>query len=333
MVIGFRGLSIDQATPLSRALNNNMLGGVILFDYDVASKTRPRNISSPQQLQQLTSSLQSSTQIPLFIMVDQEGGKVARLNETNGYSRGLSASNIAAMNNQPTIIDLFDKVASQLASSGINVNLAPVVDLCSNPDNPIIARLDRCFSADPNQVSQVAALFMDSHKKYNVLTSLKHFPGHGSSQHDSHLGYVDVSTSWSANELQPFNTLIKKNQVDMIMVAHVFNKHIDPVWPASLSYKTIHDLLIEQLGFKGLIISDDLQMAALQHQYSEEEILHHAILAGNDLLVYGNNLKYDEDILFHNISIVKKLLNEGKISESRIEQSWRKIERIKQQLK
>ena len=333
MVVGFRGLSLADAPEVRAALNQDKMGGVILFDFDALKKTRPRNISSQKQLKDLVKTLQQSTKIPLFVMVDQEGGRVARLNEHNGFQRGLSASTLGLLADDNTISESFNTTAEQLASSGINVNLAPVVDLCINPDNPVIAKLKRCYSYQTGITTRLASRFIKLHKNQSLMTALKHFPGHGSSQGDTHLGFVDVSDLWDPIELQPFQSLIQQNIVDMVMVAHVFNHKIDPVFPASLSHKTITELLIGDLGFKGLVISDDLQMGALQLHYTQKEILYHAIMAGNDLLIFGNNIKYNNNLIQEKINLVKELINEGKISEQRIEKSWLKIKLKKKSLK
>ncbi len=332
MVVGFRGLTLSEADDIRLALNKNMLGGVILFDYDVALKSRPRNIASPQQLKQLTTELKNSSQIPLFIAVDQEGGRVARLNEHNGFNRGSDALYIGTWQDDTAIMQEFNHTAKQIALNGININLAPVVDLCTNPDNPVIAKLKRCYAADSETVTRLASMFIRAHTQYKILTVLKHFPGHGSSLNDSHLGYVDISTLWHEYELQPYKALISQGIVDMVMVAHVFNNTIDADYPASLSTKAITQLLKTELGYKGLVISDDLQMDALQKHYSEQEILYHAIMAGNDLLIFGNNLKFEPDLLQRKIAIILNLINEGKIPRDRIDQSWKKIYEIKQRL-
>ena len=332
LIIGFRGQSLEAVPDLKNDLTKNRVGGVILFDYDMLSKQRGRNIVNPQQLVALISQLKNASEIPLFIMIDQEGGQVARLNEHNGFERGLSAGTFGKSENWLKNLSSIRKIAEQLYQSGVNVNLAPVVDLCINPDNPVINKLERCYSKDPEQTTQMASIFIDAHKNKNILTVLKHFPGHGSSDGDTHEGYVDISSNWSAVELLPFQNLINMNKADMIMVAHVFNSKIDPIFPASLSIDTITNLLIHKMGYQGLIISDDLQMAALTDHFSEKDILYRAIMAGNDLLIYGNNLRYKSDLLNRKIKLINELIHEGKISEARIDKSWQKILRVKNRL-
>lgn len=162
------------------------------------------------------------------------------------------------------------RLAATLADLGIGLNMAPVVDLCSNPDNPVIAKYERCFSADPNQVSAQAAAYIDAHHQLGVLTTLKHFPGHGSSRSDSHQGFTDITTTWSETELIPYRCLIAGGRVDAIMTAHVFNARLDDCYPATLSKNVITGLLRGELGFDGVVISDDMQMGAIVDHFGFE---------------------------------------------------------------
>ena len=332
LMVGFRGTDLTQAGFIAEAIKAQRLGGVILFDYDVVTKQRGRNIDSATQLQHLTAQLQEQAKGSLLIAVDQEGGRIARLNPHNGFPTSLSHWQLGQQNKPQLTLTEAGKIASQLQTMGINLNFAPVVDLCVNPDNPVIARLERCFSSDPQQVAKQARLYMTAHHQAGVLTVLKHFPGHGSSKSDSHLGLTDVSQTWSPAELIPYRTLIATGPVDAIMVAHVFNSGIDQQFPASLSAKTIHGLLREQLGFKGVVISDDLQMAALSKYYSLDEILYRAIRAGTDILVFGNNLAYDDTIVSKAIAAIKQQIHQKRLSEARIEQSYRRILQLKEKI-
>ena len=184
-------------------------------------------------------------------------------------------------------------MAKTLAAAGINHNLAPVVDINSNPANPVIGALGRSFSADPAVVIAQARAFIEAHHAHDVTTTLKHFPGHGSSQADSHLGLVDVSATWQRDELEPYRVLIGEGIVDTVMTAHVFNTQLDPTYPATLSKATITGILRDELGFDGVVITDDMNMQAITSQYGFEQAAVLAVQAGADLLAYGNNLVYD----------------------------------------
>ncbi|MEX2238888.1 MAG: glycoside hydrolase family 3 N-terminal domain-containing protein [Dehalococcoidia bacterium] len=123
-----------------------------------------------------------------------------------------------------------EAIAATLRAAGINLNLAPVVDLNTNPDNPVIGGLERSFSADPEVVAEQAAAFIEGHRAQRILTALKHSPGHGNSVDDSHLGFVDVTETWSEAELEPYRALVDAGLADIVMAAHVFNSNIDPVF-------------------------------------------------------------------------------------------------------
>lgn len=219
-----------------------------------------------------------------------------------------------------------------LIAGGINLNLAPVIDLCSNPDNPVIAEYGRCFSANPDIVTQQARIFIEAHHTQGVLTALKHFPGHGSSSTDSHAGFVDVSATWRTNELEPYRNLIKAGVVDTVMTAHVFNEHLDSEYPATLSRPVVTGLLREKLGFDAVVFSDDMQMKAITESYSLKEAVGLAFNAGVDVLVFGNNLVYDEDIVSRTVDIIVELVEEGKVPISQIDAACARVRRLKQRL-
>ncbi|MDQ7042952.1 MAG: glycoside hydrolase family 3 N-terminal domain-containing protein, partial [Sulfurimonas sp.] len=178
-----------------------------------------------------------------------------------------------------------------LSDAGINLNFAPVVDLSINPKNSVIVGLERSFGKKSQKVVEYASLVMDAQREKNIISVLKHFPGHGSSLGDSHKGFVDISKSWSKKELEPYKVLIKQNAADAIMTAHVFNENLDNKYPATLSYKINTELLRNQLNFKGLIISDDMQMRAISKHYSLNESTTLAINAGVDILLFANQLE------------------------------------------
>jgi beta-N-acetylhexosaminidase len=199
----------------------------------------------------------------------------------------------------------------------------------SNPDNPVIGKLERSFSADPEVVARHALVWVDAHRRFGILCALKHFPGHGSSRADSHLGFVDVSDTWTEIELKPYRRVIEAGKADLIMTAHIFNRHLDPQLPGTLSAAVINGLLRERLDFGGVVVSDDLQMKAISDHYGLETAVEKAVNAGVDLLVFGNNSVYDPDIAERSIAVIKRLISNGKISPKRIQQSYERIIRLK----
>jgi beta-N-acetylhexosaminidase len=329
LMVGFRGLVVDKDHPIVRDIVDRHIGGVVLFDYDVPSKSPVRNIESVSQLKSLVSSLQSFAKRSLLIAIDHEGGRVTRLKEKFGFPQTYSAQSLGQKDDPDFTFRQAESMARELRKLGINLNLAPVVDLNTNPANPIIGGLERSFSDSPDVVSRHVEKFIQAHHKNKVLCTLKHYPGHGSSADDSHLGLVDISDSWTEAELQPYRYLIEKGLADAVMTAHVFNKHLDPTFPATLSKRVIHDLLRKKLGFEGVIFSDDLQMGAIANEFGLETAIFRTLDAGIDILAFANNSTFDPQIAAKAFKIVKELVKTGKIHESRIDESWQRITKLK----
>ena len=330
LLVGFRGFVPGPPTveDLSRGL-----GGVVLFDRDQPTGG-PRNIESPGQVADLSAALWNAAAPPgsLVISTDEEGGLVARLDDRHGFAPTISAAELGAMDDPPTTEAAARGMAETLAAAGINLNLAPVVDVNVNPNNPIIGALDRSFSADPAVVAEQALAFIRGQHATGVLTTLKHFPGHGSSTGDTHLGVVDVTETWSDRELEPFATIIDADMADAILTAHVFNANLDPNHPATLSNPTITGLLRGDLGYDGVVISDDLQMGAIREAYGYEEAVRLAIEAGIDILTIANQQVYEEDIVARTVEFIVGLVDEGRIDAARIDESWRRIASLRSRL-
>ncbi|MDY0212604.1 MAG: glycoside hydrolase family 3 protein [Desulfuromonadaceae bacterium] len=332
LMIGFRGMEVDDDHFIVQDIKHRNLGGVILFDYDAISAKHKRNVELRAQVKTLIYRLQRAATIPLFVAVDQEGGRVARLHVRYGFPPTRSHMDLGKQDDLRLTLTETTALATTLAEVGFNLNMAPVVDLCSNPDNPVIAAYERCFSSEPQKVTEHALSYIAAHHQHGVLTTLKHFPGHGSSEDDSHLGLTDVTHSWSESELLPYQRIIAAGQADLVMTAHVFNAQLDPEYPATLSRSIIDGLLRQQLGYDGVVISDDMQMGAIVDYYGFETALGLAITAGVDILIFGNNLQYDEHIVPHTIATIKKLIHAGTLSEARIDQAYRHIMQLKSRL-
>ena len=333
IMIGFRGLSVDETSPVIVDIQKRHIGGVILFDYDVPSKSPVRNIESPPQLKSLIEALREASSIPLFIAIDQEGGRVSRLKEKFGFPPTVSEQYLGSTDNCDVTRQHSETTARTLADLGINVNFAPVVDLDRNPGNPVIGKLERSFSSDPNTVVKHSIICIEMLHKHGILSAIKHFPGHGSSSADSHKGFVDVTESWSADELKPFDAIIQSGICDMVMTAHIFNARLDPLWPATLSHTMIDGILRNDMGFDGVVVSDDLQMDAIRSFYGLEQAITMAINAGCDMLVFANNSVFDDDIAERATGMIKKLVAAGKIPIERIDESYRRIMKLKKRLK
>lgn len=315
LMIGFPGTELTD-TMIINDIQKRKIGSVIIFG---------GNITSPAQIQQLNNSLQSISQTPLFISVDQEGGRVARLKSTNGFADTYTAEQIGIFNNEIDTRSWAAKMSDWLNQSGFNINLAPVADVNINPLSPAIGNLDRSFSGIPDSVYQLCYWFIDEFHKKNISTTLKHFPGHGSANTDSHLGFTDITTTWADSELIPFKELIQSGYNDLIMSGHLYNSNLDPDYPASLSKKVLNDLLRKSLGFEGLIITDGMFMGAITNNYTFDEAVTLAINAGNDILLYTANKLDGKSLVDSVVNIVINKISEGIITEARITESYDRI--------
>jgi len=332
LMVGFRGLEVDQSHFVVRDIQERHLGSVVLFDYDAPTQRPRRNVASPSQVKALVASLQSFSSIPLLVAVDHEGGRITRLKEQHGFPATLSHQALGQINDLAATGEQARSMAQTLAELGINLNLAPVVDLCLNPDNPVIGRYERCFSADPQIVSDQALAFIRAHHEQGVLCTPKHFPGHGSSAEDSHRGWVDVTASWQETELEPYRQIIAAGRADAIMTAHVFNEHWDGADPATLSQAAISGMLRGMLGYDGVIISDDMQMRAIIEHYGFEIAIRKAIEAGVDLIVFANNSVYEENVVSRAAEAIRGLVEAGVLPPQRIAESARRIQQLKERL-
>jgi beta-N-acetylhexosaminidase len=334
LLVGFRGLEVKGLDdPVVRDIRERHIGGILLFNYDVAQKSPVRNIQSPAQVKKLVSALQAYAKIPLLVGIDYEGGMINRLREKNGFPKTVSHQYLGQKNDPALTRRYATEMGNTLKGLGINLNFAPVVDVNTNPNNPIIAGKERSFSSDPNVVTKQALEYIKGHHQANVLCTLKHFPGHGSSTADSHLGLVDVTDTWDSKELIPYREIIHAGEADGIMTAHVFNKNIDPEVPATLSKPIITGLLRQKLGFNKVVFSDDMQMKAIASHYGLETAVRKTIEAGVDILVIGNNTgDFVPDIATQAFNIIKRLVQNGTISEARIEQSYQRILQMKRRI-
>jgi len=329
LIVGFKGATVTADSPIIHDIQERNLGGVILFDRFLAEKRPDNNIISLQQVKELIRNLQANAQTPLLIGVDQEGGNVTRFKKERGFAPTPAAKDLGQEQSTEATAIAAKQTATLLKDLGVNLNLAPVVDLDTNPDNPIIGNYRRSFSCNPEQVAAHAATWITTHRKYGIKSCLKHFPGHGSARADSHLGFVDVSDYWQQNELQPYRRLFARGLADAVMTGHLYNRRLDPDYPATLSRSTVNGLLRDQLGYDGAVLSDDMQMQAITRHYGLEEAVCRAIRAGVDLLVFGNNLDYSPAIAKHVIAAIQQGIEKGLLDEADIDMAYQRIQRLK----
>jgi len=326
IMIGMQGKSVSSNSSIYKYVKNGTVGGVLLFAYNVSST------NSKQKMKALTNKLQEAAKIPLLISIDQEGGKVARLKPSYGYPAMPSARTVGLKNNDSYTRSVAATMAGTLANIGITLNYAPVVDL-HNPSCPVIGKINRSFSSDPNIVAKIAGMYIDAHHNNGLKTALKHFPGHGNSRSDSHLGIADVSKYWSSKELIPYKILIDKNKVDMIMTAHIINTKLDGSKdPATLSPIVIQGLLRDKMGYNGVVVTDDMQMGAIAKHFGFRESIKKAINAGVDILMFSNNIPGASKYSATNIhKTIRSLVESGEVSAKRIDESYQRIISMKHQ--
>ena len=326
ILVGFPKDNVDP--EVLREIRQGKVGSIIIFEKNIPAK------NSFVALKKITWTYQHAAPIPLFICIDQEGGRVNRLKDKYGFPRSITA---AAMAKSPTLDSVrfySEATASTLAGLGINVNFAPVIDLASNPDNPIIAKFGRAFSANEDSVALMAKEVIKQHRKYGVVTSLKHFPGHGSSKADTHLGIADVTNTWEERELKPYQLLIDSGYTDAIMTSHIVNKKLDKNGnPGTLSADVLTGILRKRLHFNGVIFTDDMQMHAITKHYGFEQAIKLAILGGVDIMTFSNNIAGSDQRTVDKVhGIVRSMVEKGEIPRSRIDESFKRIMQLKKRL-
>jgi len=329
VMVTVRGDSVEESSAsmdtLKSDLAQGLVGGVIMFTWS-------GNLQSPTQIAHLSAELQNRATIPLLLAIDQEGGRVARLGASNGFSSTPSAYTLGTvLNRESETRSAAATMAGWFLETGLNANLAPVVDVNVNPASPAIGALQRSFSADPVTVAQHASWFIDEFRRKGIITTLKHFPGHGSATGDSHLGFTDVTTTWSARELEPYTGLMASQSVDAVMTGHLFNATLDSLYPATLSNATIDGMLRGQLGYQGVVVSDEMSMKAISSHYGLEEAMVLAVQAGVDILLYNSNLDSTGRSLARRvIEVIERAVRDGSIAPARIDRSFERIMALKQ---
>jgi beta-N-acetylhexosaminidase len=274
----------------------------------------------------------SSPDLPPFITLDQEGGAVERLTKAVGFAELPNAATVAADNSPAEAEAIYAGMARKVAALGFSVNFGPVADLNVNPDNQVIAKLGRAFGKSADTVAAYDEAFVQAHHEAGLITSLKHFPGHGSSTADSHEGFVDISKTWSAAELEPYGILFGDGYADMVMVGHLYHKDYagqGTKLPASLSPKWIDGVLRGQLGFKGVVISDDLEMGAIRKIYDLHDTIVQAVKAGTDVLLFSNTAAPSGGLATKVRSILVAEAESDPAFRARIEASYARIVALK----
>ena len=313
IITGFNGSEYND--DMDRLINEYKVGGVILF---------ARNIEDSNQMIDLTRALQeNNNNLPLFISIDEEGGRVSRL--PDDVEKFPSAFTIGLINDQQTAYENGKEIGYTLKRLGINLDYAPVLDIYSNENNTVIG--DRAFSTEESIVSTMGIATMEGIEDSDIIPVVKHFPGHGDTEVDSHYGLPIVYKTLEELRNFEFIPFVKaiESGCDVIMVSHIILNEVDSSNPASLSKIVISDLLRKDLEFDKVVITDDMSMGAITSIMSIEEACIKSIEAGCDILLLGNAYEEIEQV----IKSIKLKLYNGEISEEQINKSVKRILELK----
>ena len=313
IITGFNGSEYND--DMDRLINEYKVGGVILF---------ARNIEDSNQMIDLTRALQeNNNNLPLFISIDEEGGRVSRL--PDDVEKFPSAFTIGLINDQQIAYENGKEIGYTLKRLGINLDYAPVLDIYSNENNTVIG--DRAFSKEESIVSTMGIATMEGIEDADIIPVVKHFPGHGDTEVDSHYGLPIVYKTLEELRNFEFIPFVKaiESGCDVIMVSHIILNEVDSINPASLSKIVISDLLRKDLEFDKVVITDDMSMGAITSIMSIEEACIKSIEAGCDILLLGNAYEEIEQV----INSIKLKLYNGEISEEQINKSVKRILELK----
>ncbi len=313
--VGFEGLTAPDY--ILDWLQKGRIGGVILF---------ARNVQSPEQLAALTRSLHEASETPILIGIDQEGGMVARLRQTQGFTESPGAMALAATQDKLHDTEAISQMlADEMRSLGINWTYAPVVDLSYNADNPTVGT--RSFGIDPQQVGELAAQATKGFQAGGVMACAKHFPGLGNTSVDSHLDLPSLDAPLEQlleNDLVPYQHVIDAS-IASIMTTHTIYSALDRQHPATLSDTVIQDLLREQLGYSGVVVTDCLEMHAITKHYGQGEAAVLGILAGVDILLISHTRSHQETAF----AAVDEAVQSGRISQENLNTAYERIMAMK----
>jgi len=319
MIIGIAGQSLTADEK--KFIVSNNIGGIILMG---------RNVSEPKQIHELCKEIQSlrhqmPDKAPLFIGIDMEGGRVARLKAP--FTQWPPLKKLGDLDNATVTFHFSNKMGLELNAVGINLDFAPCVDVFTNAKNTVIG--DRSISSDPEMVAKHTSALVRGYIKSNIISCAKHFPGHGNTIVDSHedLPVEDVDLKrLDSLELIPFKRSFKA-RVDMVMTSHILFKNIDPQWPVTLSELFLKKILREQCRYRGLIVTDDLDMKAMAKHYDKKQIPVRALQAGAQILLYCNEPKSPEVA----IEGITEALAQGTLNKADLEANYKQIMEVKKE--
>lgn len=311
---GIKGTDITNETK--KIISTHQVGGIILF------KDNLKNANQSVSLLNAIKQENTNNKVPLFLGVDEEGGRISRLPE---LTKLPTNEELGKRNDISLSYNIGKLLGKELSAFGFNLDFAPVLDINSNPDNPIIG--DRSFGTDAELVSELGLQMMKGIQSEQVISVIKHFPGHGDTAVDSHKELPIIQKSLEelqALELIPFKHAVEQG-AEVVMVGHILLPKIDSTYPASISERIITDVLREQLGYEGIIITDDMTMKAILNNLEIGESAVSAVKAGNDIVLVAHNYANVKKA----IDSIIKAIEDGEITEQRIDESVKRILSIK----
>jgi beta-N-acetylhexosaminidase len=314
-IMGLSGFEVSPET--SEFMTQAKIGGIILFSH---------NYDTPAQLVELSSQIQEhKRKLPLWIAVDQEGGKVQRFKK--GFTRIPEAGLIGSAGSPQLAFEIAEVIARELRAIGVNLNFCPIADIATNPKNPVIG--NRSFGQNEEIVSKMVTSFIRGHLVHSVQPCVKHFPGHGDTSTDSHYALPRIDNPIEVlekRELIPFKKAFR-SKCAMVMTAHILNSKLDPKWPATLSRFILQNILREQLHYRGVIVSDDMEMKAIADHFGATEAPRLALIAGCDMLIYRSEaaarIAYEA---------LKKALIDGTLPQERVLEAASRIRALKENI-
>lgn len=319
MMIGVSGHTLTENEK--KFIIDNNVSGVVLFS---------RNLDNPKQIRELCAEIQSlknkmADRAPLFIGIDMEGGRVHRLK--NPFTQWPALKTIGDLDHAPTAFQFAYRMGMELRAAGINLDFAPCIDIFTNPKNTVIG--DRAISSDVSMVEKMSSALVRGYFKSGILSCVKHYPGHGNTLIDSHeelpMEEADLDRLEKV-ELAPFKKAFR-SKTDFVMTGHLMFKNIDPDWPVTLSEIFLKKMLKNDLRFRGLVITDDLDMKALAKHYNKHEIPVRAFEAGADMLLYCNEPESPPLA----IESVMEAVVQGRLDQSDLEEIHKRVLTVKKE--
>lgn len=324
LLIGFYGSSSTSpsARLLARQARRGQVGAVFFVG---------QNIGSAEEVASLLRLFRTGTAGPL-LAIDHEGGIVQRLTKAHGFTRIPAAREVAARMSPAEARSLYTQAGHELAALGFNINLGPVLDV-DEPTNPAIGVFGRAYSTDPECIAAYAQAFVEGFASAGILCAAKHFPGHGRAVSDSHDGVADISATWTEAELEPFTRLLaSRHAPPLVMTGHLRLDIVAPDGrPATVSGPIVTGLLRERLRYRGVVVTDDLDMGAVSHIMSRKEAVVQAIAAGSDLLMIKNLFGYDPLMPQRAVGWIRSAIAQGILSEEQVMEAAERVRAVRRQ--